>query len=220
MNDDSRSIRELWLDRRTDEAGRASNQLPGLPEGVAAWHASSPAGNGTYKVLDGNVYPERFQVTYTGPSFGSVTMSFRWDQDRLVCHGCEFASTELHTELRARDLHEFPFLALFEDAITRVALAEGHWAMAAIGPVPTDASTFPAPRDRVLPSVNRRRQKVTVESLQRVAEIVRAHPKASFERADATASREAYAAICNEFHLGSIRTAQLWVKRAKDKGLL
>lgn len=218
------TLADVLVARRNERAGRATADLPGLPKGVAAWWVHDDTlMTEPPKVLDGHAYPHKFAVTYVGPGFGSVTLSFSWAGARLVCAGVNFAATELHSEVKASDLQEFPLMTFFEDAITRVSIPADHWALRD-GLVSFDAlPPFPAPRGRsgdVVASVNRRRSKVNDENLRRVAAIVIEHPKAHYERADAAASREAYAAICEEFNLGSIRTAQLWVKRAKDRGLL
>ncbi len=62
-------------------------------------------------------------------------------------------------------------------------------------------------------------RRVTGESLGRVAEIVQENPKLPGERRDAQASQVAYTKIQNEFGVQP-RTAQLWVKRAREAGHL
>lgn len=218
------TLADVLREQRRERAGRATTDLPGLPKGVAAWWVHDDTlMKEPPVVLDGHAFPHKFAVTYVGPGFGSVTLTFAWVGARLVCSGVHFAATELHPEVKASDLQEFPLMKFFEDAITRVSIPANHWALRD-GLVSFDElPPFPAPRGRsgdVVASVNRRRSKVNEENLRRVAEIVREHPKQHYERADAAASREAYAVICDEFDLGSIRTAQLWVKRAKDEGIV
>ncbi len=60
---------------------------------------------------------------------------------------------------------------------------------------------------------------MTPEASRRVAEITRAHPKGQGARGDALVSDDAYPAIEDALDV-SPRTAQCWVKRAREAGLL
>jgi hypothetical protein len=61
--------------------------------------------------------------------------------------------------------------------------------------------------------------RMTPEALRRVAEIARAHPKGQGARSDALVSDDAYRAIEDALDV-SPRTAQRWVKRAREADLL
>jgi hypothetical protein len=77
------------------------------------------------------------------------------------------------------------------------------------------------PNDRpgAVHAANKRRNRMTLEAFQRVAEIARAHPKAQEARDDALVSDDAYRAHEDALDL-SPRTAQRWVKRAQEAGPL
>jgi transposase len=60
---------------------------------------------------------------------------------------------------------------------------------------------------------------MTPEALRRIAEIARAHPKGQGARSDALVSDDAYRAIEDALDV-SPRTAQRWVKRAREADLL
>jgi hypothetical protein len=64
---------------------------------------------------------------------------------------------------------------------------------------------------------NRHRRRVNSASLARVAEIAHQFSKEPGDRR--TISARAYEAIREEFEVDT-RSAQLWVKRARDRGLL
>jgi hypothetical protein len=72
---------------------------------------------------------------------------------------------------------------------------------------------------RAVHAVNKRRNQVTPEALRRVADIAQAHPKREGARGDALVSDDAYRAIEDALNV-SPRTAQRWVKRAREAGLL
>jgi hypothetical protein len=72
---------------------------------------------------------------------------------------------------------------------------------------------------RAVHAVNKRRNQVTPEALRRVADIAKAHPKREGARSDALVSDEAYDAIEDALDVNH-RTAQRWVKRAREAGLL
>jgi hypothetical protein len=61
--------------------------------------------------------------------------------------------------------------------------------------------------------------RITPEALRRVAEIARAHLKGQGARSDALVSDDAYRAIEDAVDV-SPRTAQRWVKRAREAGLV
>ena len=78
------------------------------------------------------------------------------------------------------------------------------------------------PNDRpgAVHAANKRRNRMmTPEASRRVAEIARAHPKGQGARGDALVSDDAYRAIEDALDV-SPRTAQRWVKRAREAGLL
>jgi transposase len=60
---------------------------------------------------------------------------------------------------------------------------------------------------------------MTPVALRRVAEIARAHPKGQGAKSDALVSDDACRAIEDALDV-SPRTAQCWVKRAREAGLL
>jgi hypothetical protein len=75
------------------------------------------------------------------------------------------------------------------------------------------------PNDRpgAVHAANKRRNRMTPEASRRVAEIARAHPQGA--RGDALVSDDAYRAIEDALDV-SAGTAQRWVKRAREAGLL
>jgi hypothetical protein len=77
----------------------------------------------------------------------------------------------------------------------------------------------PSDRPGAVHAANKRRNRMTPEALRRVAEIVRAHPKGQGARSDALVSDDAYRAIGDALDV-SPRTAQRWVKRAREADLL
>ena len=77
------------------------------------------------------------------------------------------------------------------------------------------------PNDRraAVHAANKRRNRMTPEASRRVAEIAQAHPKGQGARSDALVSDDAYRAIEDARDV-SPQTAQRWVKRAREAGLL
>ena len=79
------------------------------------------------------------------------------------------------------------------------------------------AAGHPNDRPGAVHAANKRRNRMTPEALRRVAEIARAHPKGQGARSDALVSDDAYRAIEDALDV-SPRTAQRWVKRAREAG--
>jgi hypothetical protein len=77
----------------------------------------------------------------------------------------------------------------------------------------------PSERLAAVRAANKRRNRMTPEALRTVAEIAQAHPKGESARSDALVSDRAYRAIEDALDV-SPRTAQRWVKRAREAGLL
>jgi hypothetical protein len=77
------------------------------------------------------------------------------------------------------------------------------------------------PKDRraAVHAANKRRNRMTPETLRRVAEIAQAHPRGQGVRSGLVVSDDAYCAIEDARDV-SPQTAQRWVKRAREAGLL
>jgi hypothetical protein len=77
------------------------------------------------------------------------------------------------------------------------------------------------PNDRraAVHAANKRRNRMTPEALRRFAKIAQTHPKGQGTRSDALVSDDAHRAIEDALDV-SPRTAQRWVKRAREAGLL
>ena len=75
------------------------------------------------------------------------------------------------------------------------------------------------PNDRraAVHAANKRRNRMTPETLRRVAEIAQAHPKSQGARSGLLVSDDAYRAIEDARDV-SPQTAQRWVKRAREAG--
>ena len=75
------------------------------------------------------------------------------------------------------------------------------------------------PNDRraAVHAANKRRNRMTPETLRRVAEIAQAHPKGQGARSGLVVSDDAYRAIEDARDV-SPQTAQRWVKRAREAG--
>jgi hypothetical protein len=77
----------------------------------------------------------------------------------------------------------------------------------------------PSDRPGAVHAANKRRNRMTPKASWRVAEIARAHAKGQGARGDALFSDDALRAIEDALDV-SARTAQRWVKRAREAGLL
>lgn len=166
--------------------------------------------------LGGYALPRLFSATFSQDDLGEVRLHLRVDDaNRVQVHHFEFVATENHPEVTASDLRNFP-LSTWRDAAIQMAaqpvqVSEDGSQTIVMGGMTNDRLA--------VHEANKRRARVNADTLKRVAAIVAEHPLGPTERPGKAASIAAYEAIAAEFE-SSRRTAQLWVKRAKDAGLL
>lgn len=185
---------------KPDDAGQADDGSKGLL--------------GRRANLAGVIY-ELGEYTLPASPFGQVAMTLDVGHGgRLICTKVTISATYDHPEVSASDLRNLPFSA-YRDQVFAAAGWRPHVEAVAPG---TFRITGGAAAPDATKVANKRRNRVNPQSLADVADIVRRYPKTD-ERADATASAEAYRVICDRFNC-TPRSAQLWVKRAKDAGLL
>lgn len=162
-------------------------------------------------VLDGYALPPEFEAVFEQDGLGRVTLAFRFERGQLICWRFEYSATEGHPEVTATDVRTFPLAHWRDEAIQLAAQPikrEDGKLVVSYGPGAM------APRAAV-----RKATRVNDEALRRVAELAAANPAGPDDRASAIVSRAAYEAIQDEFRVER-RTAQLWVKRARDRGFL
>lgn len=156
------------------------------------------------------------RYTLASTPYGDVALTIDTDASgRLICTEVTVSANQEHAEVNASDLRNMPFSA-FRDQVFAAAgwRPDVHEVTPGVYRITGGATAPDAGR-----VANRGRNRVNAASLADVAQIVAAHPKGATERDDAAASAEAYRVISERFDC-SPRTAQLWVKRAKDAGLL
>jgi hypothetical protein len=153
--------------------------------------------------------PMEFNITFMREGEADVRLDF--EAGRLT--RVTFQATEAHPEVLAGDTRNLPLLRFRDEAVKRMAtpvrMKDGEVVMI----LEANVGGY----DEARRAYNRGRGRVTVEALSRVAELVREFPKSPNERG--IASARAYQAIRDEFGVLD-RAAQLWVKRARDRGLL
>ncbi len=161
-------------------------------------------------MLDGYALPREFEAVFEQDDLGRVTLAFRFLNGQLVCSRFEYAATEGHPDVSATDIRTFPLAHWRDEAIQLAAQPIATEA----GKVSISYGSAITPRDSV-----RKVNRVNDEALRRVAELATEHPHGPDDRAGAIVSKAAYEAIQDEFRVER-RTAQLWVKRACDRGFL
>lgn len=167
-------------------------------------------------VMDGYGLPDDFEFELDQDGQPTVTMSLAATENGVECKSLTLRSTESCPNVLALHVRRLAFSDIRDLAIQRAAkpmrAKDGRLVMVLIEP------TFGGPRAAVH-AFNKRRLRMTPERLRRVAEIVSEYGRPDTLRADALASDVAYEAIADEFGL-SYRSAQRWVQRANEKGLL
>lgn len=161
-------------------------------------------------VLDGYALPREFEAVFEQDDLGRVTLAFRFENGQLICWRFEYSATAGHPEVTATDVRSFPLAHWRDEAIQLAAQPIAR----EDGKLSISYGSAIAPRAAV-----RKATRVNDEALRRVAELAATHPLGAGDRASATVSRAAYEAIQDEFRVER-RTAQLWVKRAHDRGFL
>lgn len=155
---------------------------------------------------------------YTLPQspFGRVTMTLDEDSaGRLICTKITVEATQDHPEVTATDLRNLP-LSAYRDQVFAAAGWRPEVEVIADG-VFRITGGMAAPNAKVV--ANKRRNAINDDSLRKVAELIGQYPKTEHDRADAAASQEAYSAIMDYFGCQK-RSAQNWVKRAQEAGLV
>ena len=169
------------------------------------------------RVMDGYGLPVSFNAAFEEDGQPTVRLDLEVSEDgRVECRRFELQATETCPEVTARHLRSVSLPDLRDRAVqiaaSPVARKDGEGIVLKLGVRLSD-------RRAAVHAVNRRRNRMTPEALRRVAEIARAHPKGEKARSDALVSDEAYRAIEDALDV-SPRTAQRWVKRAREAGLL
>jgi hypothetical protein len=161
-------------------------------------------------IMDGYALPMEFYIIFKRDGEADLRLDF--EAGRLTRVALQ-ATTD-HPEILAGDSRNLPLLHFRDEAVKRLAkpitTKDGEVVMI-LEEAPYGGY------DEAKRAYNRGRGRVTVERLSRVAELVREFPKSPDERG--IASARAYQAIREEFEVAD-RAAQLWVKRARDRGLL
>jgi hypothetical protein len=160
-------------------------------------------------IMDGYGLPMEFNITFKRDGEADVRLDFKGGRLTRV----SLQATEAHPEILAGDTRNLPLLGFRDEAVKRLAtpvkMKDGKFVMI----LEANVGGY----DEAKRAYNRGRGRVTAEALSRVAELVREFPKSPGERG--IASARAYQAIMEEFGVAD-RAAQLWVKRARDRGLL
>lgn len=163
------------------------------------------------------VLPRAFDVGYTASDGLSVTLFVDVTENGIV--NCRELLIRSPGPMLGGHVRRVPVAELLDKAVEKVATIPVASAISDGTVRVTGFGRNPAKPRGAVAEANRRRRRVNNTSLERVAEIVQAHPKQPNERDDALASSAAYHAICAEFKVGE-RAAQLWVKRSRDGGFL
>jgi hypothetical protein len=160
-------------------------------------------------IMGGYGLPMEFNITFMQEGQADVRLDFRAGRVIRV----SLQANESHPEVLAGDTRNLPLLYLRDEAVKRlsepVTTKDGEVVMI----IENNVGGY----DGAKRAYNRSRGRVSMEALRRVAELVREFPKSPNDRG--VASARAYQAIREEFGVAN-RSAQLWVKRARDKGLL
>jgi hypothetical protein len=168
------------------------------------------------RVMDGYALPASFKAAFEEDGQPTVRLDLEVSEDgRVECKRYELQATETCPEVTPRHLRNLSLPDLRDRAVqiaaSPVARKDGEGIVLKLAHL--------SDRRGAVHAVNKRRNRVTPEALRRVAEIAQAHPKREGARSDALVSDEAYRAIEDALDV-SPRTAQRWVKRAREEGLL
>jgi hypothetical protein len=160
-------------------------------------------------IMDGYGLPMEFNITFMREGEADLRLDFTGGRITRVT----LQATQGHPEILAGDTRNLPLLEFRDEAVKRLAtpikIKDGEVVMI----IEANVGGY----DEAKRAYNRGRGRITPEALSRVAEVVREFPKGPKDRG--VASARAYQAIREEFGVAD-RAAQLWVKRARDKGLL
>lgn len=167
--------------------------------------------------MDGYGLPASFNAAFDDHGQPKVYLDLEVSADgRVECKRFELRATETCPEVTSRHLRNVSLAELRDRAIqiaaSPVAGRRGDQIVLKLG-------VHSNHQRAAVHAANKRRNRVTPEALRRVAEIARAHPKGERARSDALVSDEAYRAIEDALDVRP-RTAQRWVKRAREAGLL
>jgi hypothetical protein len=173
--------------------------------------------SGRVRVMDGYGLPVSFKTAFEEVGQPSFRLDLEVSEDgRVECKRFELSASEACPEITPRHLQTVSLSDRRDRAIQiaakRVADRQGGHIVLSIGGHPSD-------RRAAVHAANKRRNRMTPEALRRVAEIAQVHPKGQGARSDALVSDGAYRAIEDALDV-SPRTAQRWVKRALEAGLL
>jgi hypothetical protein len=168
------------------------------------------------RVMDGFALPASFKAAFEEDGQPTVRLDLEVSEDgRVECKRYELQATETCPEVTPRHLRNLSLSDLRDRAIqiaaSPVARKDGEGIVLKLAHL--------SDRRGAVHAVNKRRNRMTPEALRRIAEIARAHPKGEGARSDALVSDEAYRAIEDALDV-NLRTAQRWVKRAREEGLL
>jgi hypothetical protein len=159
--------------------------------------------------MGGYGLPAEFNIVFERDGEVDVRLDFK---DGLVKH-VALDATAAHPEILASDVRNLPLLEFRDEAVKRLStpikMEDGKVVMI----IEANVGGYDAAKH----AYNRGRNRVNSATLARVAELAHEFPKESGDRG--TVSARAYEAIRAEFKVDA-RAAQLWVKRARDKGLL
>jgi hypothetical protein len=166
--------------------------------------------------MDGYALPVSFNAEFEEDGQPTMRLDLEVSEDgRVECKRFELQATATCPEVAPRHLRSVSLSDLRDRAIqiaaSPVARKDGEGIVLKLGRL--------SDRRAAVDAVSKRRNKMTPEALRRVAEIARAHPKGPGSRSDALVSDDAYRAIEDVLDV-SPRTAQRWVKRAREEGLL
>jgi hypothetical protein len=157
--------------------------------------------------MDGFALPAEFNIVFERAGEVTVRLDFQSGLVKRVA----LEATGDHPEVVASDVRGLPLLEFRDEAVKRLMKPVTKGGKMVL--IVEDNERRIAGKH----TYNRHRRRVNSASLARVAELAHQFPK---EPGDLrTISARAYEAIREEFEVDT-RSAQLWVKRASDRGLL